>query len=231
MLCFFCIVSLLVSFPLIAQESNISSGECDWTDSSSINSMQKIVQFGLIVGEYYHLESDSGQLVKSVSRTDAPRKFIGWDSISDVPMFGEPIPQSDTLAKDIHVTLLAWQHIKAEEEELYTVLGYAEYKDSVNVQGWALISLVAPSSRKHWEARCWFDKPVQHYNYPPTNKDVYTFLDSLSCVECRMFIFDKKGKYDWNGVEVTLVDGQICEEAWEEKIGEKPKKKFPKVKK
>ena len=46
-----------------------------------------------------------------------------------------------------------------------------------------------------------------------------------------MFLFDKKGNYNWNGVPVKFIDGKICEEAWEEKIGEKPTKSLPVVKK
>jgi len=62
------------------------------------------------------------------------------------------------------------------------------------------------------------------FKTPIGNAELYSFLDSLGGMEERMF---EPEHFDWNGVDVQFIVGGVCEENWEETIGEKPTKFFP----
>lgn len=145
-------------------------------------------------------------------------------------------PTEHTYVRDVDsltVRILVWQRLRLGGYMRRAFLASAEYKDTAGMDSWALICMEAwDDSESRWSVSGGMEhRPFKRYDHRPTNVEVYNFLDSLRAVESRMFVYDAKGHYDWSGVDVQFIEGSVCEENWEDTIGEKPTKFFPRMRK
>lgn len=127
--------------------------------------------------------------------------------------------------------LLAWQvRMIGDSVRINNALFWCRWTKKTANSGkseqnfWGLIAL----SQVDWNSmsRWYVASPdgVGRYDHPPTNEEVYAMLDKLRVIESRMFT---SNPYDWQGVSVEFVDGDVREKTWEAVIGEKPTRLFP----
>ncbi len=138
----------------------------------------------------------------------------------------------DSVALHIRdIALLAW-HTKRIGPllERRSALLWSRYLNRDSTEGWALLVLCSGVEEPEWTAPQRKDQPLMRFSHAPTNEDVRAFLDQLQGIEGRVLGYDTEGVYDWEGVAVTFVGGEVCAETWEEVIGEKPLPLFPKGK-
>jgi hypothetical protein len=125
--------------------------------------------------------------------------------------------------------VLAWKIVEDDRPlcaEQCLVLKHMEETD--RKERWVLASVYRhPKLRNVWELSMLATAPdplfrepseIWHYQYlvrRPTNKDVYNFMDDVN------WKLDADKGY-------RLVDGRVCQRAWEAGVGEKPTRSFRK---
>ncbi len=124
--------------------------------------------------------------------------------------------------------MLAWQRRAIGDSiRINTALFWCEGVPSNGgkKKRWALAVFDQIETEHTWSWRISSGREgFNYYDHPPANEDIYALLDSLRIIESRMFT---SNPYDWQGVSVEFVDGDVREKTWEAVIGEKPTRFFP----
>ncbi len=216
----FLFLGLLLSVLCQATAQDAESRTCSptWEVDTCLSLMQVKTMYGLSVYDNGIFRIDTNGNVYEVAIRPATNR------ISEGGYLGNPKP----VATDVEASILAWQRVTVGGRQRRVLFGCTKYLDTTGQLSWATILLVSRDSGAFW----WipnYKEPslLKRYDHRPTNKEIYEFLEAIYSVECRLFIYDEKGHYDWEGVDVSFIEGGVCEETWEAVIGEKPTKFFP----
>ncbi len=153
-------------------------------------------------------------------------------SMFDLAMPPEsPIEQHADCMADLELKILAWQVRSIGDSITFrNVLVWCRRDEVVSTTSddkspeWGLMVLTQMEGiyQHSWNILAG-KSGIRRYTAAPTNDDVYRFVDDNSLVESQFFA---PQTYNWNGVDVRLVAGDVREKTWEAVIGEKPTKFF-----